>query len=306
MPKIFSFCNQKGGVGKTTTAVNLATCLAQKNKRVLLIDVDPQGNATSGIGITKSELTSSTYELLSGEISVTEVIIPTSITNLKIIPSNASLAGAEVELIEYERREYILKNVLESVVDQFDFILIDCPPSLGLLTLNALTASDGMLIPLQCEYYALEGLGQLLNTYRLIREKLNPELEIAGVILTMADFRTNLTQQVIEDVRSHFQNQVFKTVVPRSVKISEAPSFGKPIALYDPLSRGAKCYEEIAKEFLKRFPTTENEITLKKNNNEIASATIGTLPRNDAPEGTAKNTVIASARLPARQEAKQS
>ncbi|MBI3999358.1 MAG: AAA family ATPase, partial [Candidatus Omnitrophica bacterium] len=205
------------------------------------------------------------YELLSGEISISEVIVNTSITNLNIIPSNSSLAGAEIELINYDSREYILKTVLERVRSQYDFILIDCPPSLGLLTINALVASEGMLIPLQCEYYALEGLGQLIQTFQLVREKLNSDLEISGVILTMADFRTNLTQQVIEDVRNHFQDKVFKTVIPRSVKISEAPSFGKPMALYDPHSRGAKCYEEIAKEFLERFSNKlDQETGLKR------------------------------------------
>lgn len=257
MPKIFSFCNQKGGVGKTTTAVNLATFLAKLGQQVLLIDIDPQGNATSGFGINKNEISSSTYEILNGEINISEVIINTCVTNLYLIPSNSSLAGAEIELIDHDRREFILKDVLNRIQANYDFILIDCPPSLGLLTINALSASDGMLIPLQCEYYALEGLGQLIQTFQLVNEKLNPALEISGVILTMADFRTNLTQQVIEDVRSHFQQKVFKTVVPRSVKISEAPSFGKPIALYDPSSRGAKCYEEIAKEFIERFANTE-------------------------------------------------
>ena len=275
MLRIFSFCNQKGGVGKTTTAVNLAACLAQKNKKVLLVDIDPQGNATSGIGLSKNEMPSSCYELLSGETPVTQVITQTGITNLDIIPANSGLAGAEIELIDYDRREYILKAALEPIQDQYDFILVDCPPSLGLLTLNALAASDGLLIPLQCEYYALEGLGQLLHTHQLIREKLNAHLEIAGVILTMADFRTNLTQQVIEDVRNHFQDKVFKTVVPRSVKISEAPSFGKPIALYDPSSRGAKCYDEIANEFISRFSKKTNEEIIKPNVEAISEAING-------------------------------
>lgn len=283
MPKIFSLCNQKGGVGKTTTAVNLAACLAQKNKKVLLIDIDPQGNATSGIGLVKNELPSSCYELLSGEIPISQVIIQSSITNINVIPANSSLAGAEVELIDYERREYILNGVLEPVKEQYDFILIDCPPSLGLLTLNALVASDGLLIPLQCEYYALEGLGQLLHTHQLVRKKLNPTLEIAGVILTMADFRTNLTQQVIEDVRNHFQNKVFKTVVPRSVKISEAPSFGKPISLYDPSSRGAKCYDEIANEFIIRF--SENKKTEISTSNRVILSEAKNLDRDPSALG---------------------
>ena len=257
MAQIFSLCNQKGGVGKTTTAVNLATCLAQSGKKILLIDIDPQGNATSGLGLNKNEIAAGTYELLSGEIPISEVILNTCVTNLFLIPSNSNLAGAEIELISYDSREYILKTVLEKTKSQYDFILIDCPPSLGLLTINALVASDGILIPLQCEYYALEGLGQLLHTFQLVREKLNSKLELGGVILTMADFRTNLTQQVIEDVRNHFQDRVFQTVIPRSVKISEAPSFGKPIGLYDPHSRGAKCYEEVAKEFLKHFSRDE-------------------------------------------------
>lgn len=256
MPKVFCFCNQKGGVGKTTTAVNLAAGLALSGKKILLIDIDPQGNATSGLGVDKNRVASGAYELISGEIDISEVIVLTCVTDLFLIPANSGLAGAEVELINYDSREYIVKTVLEKVKSQYDFILIDCPPSLGLLTINALVASEGMLIPLQCEYYALEGLGQLIQTYQLVREKLNASLEISGILLTMADFRTNLTQQVIEDVRAHFQDKVFQTVVPRSVKISEAPSFGKPIALYDPHSRGTKCYEEITNEFLNRFGTS--------------------------------------------------
>ena len=286
MGKIFSLCNQKGGVGKTTTAVNLATCLAQLEKKILLVDIDPQGNATSGLGLNKNEIPAGSYELLSGEISISEVILDTCVTNLNIVPSNSNLAGAEIELIDHDKREYILKEVLERVRHQYDFVLIDCPPSLGLLTINALVASDGMLIPLQCEYYALEGLGQLIQTFQLVREKLNQDLEVSGVILTMADFRTNLTQQVIEDVRSHFQEKVFKTVVPRSVKMSEAPSFGKPIALYDPHSRGAKCYEEIAKEFLARFARNEKRSV----DSEIASASVGVLPRNDVIASEAKQS----------------
>ena len=273
MGQIFSLCNQKGGVGKTTTAVNLAACLAQSGKKILLVDVDPQGNATSGLGLSKNEVPAGSYELLSGEISMSEVILNTCVTNLYIVPSNSNLAGAEIELIDYEKREYILGSMLGRIRSQYDFIFIDCPPSLGLLTLNALAASDEMIIPLQCEYYALEGLGQLLQTHQLVREKLNPKLELSGIILTMADFRTNLTQQVIEDVRNHFQDKVFKTVIPRSVKISEAPSFGKPIALYDPHSRGARCYEEVAKEFLERFSKAESKLELQPEYSELKGQT---------------------------------
>ena len=255
MGQIFSLCNQKGGVGKTTTAVNVAACLAQQGNKILLVDIDPQGNATSGLGLDKNSLQKTSYDLLINSNSLSEIVLNTCVTDLNIIPTNAHLAGAEVEIIQSENREFLLRDALSQLKNSYDFILIDCPPSLGLLTLNALAASDRMLIPLQCEYYALEGLGQLLNTLQLVREKLNPALEIGGVILTMADFRTNLTQQVIEDVRAHFQDRVFQTVIPRSVKISEAPSFGKPITLYDPHSKGAKCYQEIAKEFLAKFST---------------------------------------------------
>jgi len=271
MAKVFSLCNQKGGVGKTTTAVNLAACLAQSQNKVLLIDIDPQGNATSGVGLDKNLVQKRAYNLLIDENRDSEIILSTCVTNLYVIPSNSHLAGGEVELINAENREFLFKNAIEEIKEQYDFVLIDCPPSLGLLTLNSMVASDGILIPLQCEYYALEGLGQLLNTYQLVKEKLNPELEIAGVILTMADFRTNLTQQVIEDVRNHFQDRVFQTVIPRSVKISEAPSFGKPISVYDPHSKGAKCYEEIAKEFLARFPKSGRslKVSVEPNYSEV-------------------------------------
>ena len=258
MSKIFSLCNQKGGVGKTTTAVNLATSLAQSGRKILLIDIDPQANATSGVGLDKGSVEKSSYELILGLNSASELVLDTCVTNLNIIPSSAHLSGAEIELTNFEEREFLIRKAIESIRNQYDFIFFDCPPSLGLLTLNSMAASDGILIPPQCEYYALEGLGQLLSTFQLVKEKLNPSLEIGGVILTMADFRTNLTQQVIEDVRNHFQERVFKTVIPRTVKISEAPSFGKPIALYDPNSKGAKCYEEVAKEFLEKFMNKES------------------------------------------------
>lgn len=261
MGKIFSFCNQKGGVGKTTTAVNLAGCLAMTGKKVLLIDLDPQGNATSGLGLDRNTIDKTVYNLIIDTIDHSQVICSTQFDNLSIIPSNANLSGAEIELINEAGREFILKNALVQVTPQFDFILIDCPPSLGLLTLNALVASDGMLIPLQCEYYALEGLGQLLKTHELVKQRLKPTLEISGVLMTMADSRTNLTNQVIEEVRKHFGPLVFDTVIPRSVKISEAPSFGKPVVTYDPHSKGAECYRKAAEEFLARFEQPSIEKT---------------------------------------------
>lgn len=260
MGKIFSFCNQKGGVGKTTTAVNLAACVSESGKKVLLIDMDPQGNATSGVGVDKNALEKTAYELLIDNLSMSEIAINTSFKNLSLIPANSSLVGAEIELMGVERREFFLLEKLSATKNDYDFIFIDCPPSLGLLTLNALVASDSLLIPLQCEYYALEGLGQLINTYQLVHEKLNPNLEIGGVILTMADFRTNLTQQVIEEVRNHFQDRVFQTVISRSVKISEAPSFGKPIVTYDPHSKGALMYWDLAKEFISKYVSAEQNV----------------------------------------------
>ena len=250
MGKIISVANQKGGVGKTTTTVNLATILAKKGKKVLLIDTDPQGNATSGLGITK-EVELSVYDLLVGDTELNEVVQETSIKNLKACPSNISLAGAEVELVSMMSREQRLKTKIDVVKDEYDYILIDCPPSLGLITLNAFTASNSVLIPVQCEYFALEGLGQLLNTVNLVKKHLNKDLEIEGALLTMYDARTNLSNQVVKEVKKYFENKVYKTVIPRNVRLSEAPSYGMPISVYDPKSKGAKAYEKFTKEFLK-------------------------------------------------------
>ena len=250
MGKIIAVANQKGGVGKTTTTVNLSTILAKRGKKVLLIDTDPQGNATSGLGVEKeSEL--STYDLLISDVSAEDVIQETAIKNLSISPSNMNLAGAEVQLVSMMSREQRMKEKLDVIRDDYDFILIDCPPSLGLITLNAFTASDSVLIPVQCEYYALEGLGQLLNTVELVKKHLNKSLYVEGALLTMYDIRTNLANQVVREVKRFFQNKVYKTVIPRNVKVSEAPSYGMPITIYDPKSKGAKSYEKFTKEFLK-------------------------------------------------------
>ena len=250
MGKVISVANQKGGVGKTTTTVNLSTLLAKKGKKVLLIDTDPQGNATSGLGVTK-ELELSVYDILVGDTTFEETIEKTAIKNLSVCPSNISLAGAEVQLVSMMSREQRLKVKLDEIKDQYDYILIDCPPSLGLITLNAFTASDTVLIPVQCEYFALEGLGQLLNTVNLVKKHLNKSLEIEGALLTMYDARTNLSNQVVKEVKKYFEGKVYKTVIPRNVRLSEAPSYGMPISLYDPRSKGAKAYEKLAKEFLK-------------------------------------------------------
>ncbi len=250
MGKIISVANQKGGVGKTTTTVNLGTILAKKGKKVLLIDADPQGNATSGLGVEK-DVEKSVYDVLVNDTEIEDVYQDTMIKNLKVCPSNINLAGAEVELVSMMSREQRLKEKLIKVKDEFDFILIDCPPSLGLVTLNAFTASDSVLIPVQCEYFALEGLGQLLNTINLVKKHLNKSLYIEGALLTMYDIRTNLSNQVVKEVKKYFDNKVYKTVIPRNVKLSEAPSYGMPITLYDPKSKGAKSYDKFTKEFLK-------------------------------------------------------
>lgn len=251
MGKIISIANQKGGVGKTTTSVNLSTLLAKRGKKVLLIDADPQGNATSGVGMDKN-VESSVYDLIiSDEIETKDTIQKTEIKNLSICPSNINLAGAEVELVSMMSREYRMKEKLDSIKDLYDYIIIDCPPSLGLITLNSFTASDSVLIPVQCEYYALEGLGQLLNTINLVKKHLNKNIEVEGALLTMYDVRTNLSNQVVKEVNKYFENKVYKTVIPRNVKLSEAPSYGMPISIYDPRSKGAKSYDKFVKEFLK-------------------------------------------------------
>ena len=251
MGKIVSVANQKGGVGKTTTAVNLSTILAKKGKKVLLMDADPQGNATSGLGIDK-DVNFSIYDVLVNDVEIENTLIQTKVKNLDVCPSNINLAGAEVELVSMMSREHRLKEKTNSQKDNYDYIIIDCPPSLGLITLNAFTASDSVLIPVQCEYYALEGLGQLINTINLVKKHLNKDLSIEGALLTMFDIRTNLSNQVVKEVKKYFENKVYKTVIPRNVKLSEAPSYGMPISVYDPKSKGAKSYDKFVKEFIKK------------------------------------------------------
>ena len=264
MSKVISVANQKGGVGKTTTTVNLATILAKNGKRVLLIDADPQGNATSGLGVEK-EVEFSTYDLLVNDTELKDIVKKTVIKNLVICPSNINLAGAEVELVSMMSREQRLKEKLNEVKDIFDYILIDCPPSLGLTTLNAFTASDSVLIPVQCEYFALEGLGQLINTIELVKKHLNKDIVIEGALLTMYDIRTNLSNQVVKEVKKYFANKVYKTVIPRNVRLSEAPSYGMPITEYDPKSKGAKSYIKFTKEFIK-INNAEKKEKEKENN----------------------------------------
>lgn len=251
MGRIIAIANQKGGVGKTTTSVNLSACLAHIGKKVLLIDTDPQGNATSGLGINKGDVENCIYDILIDDVSMKDVILQTKVENLDIIPATISLAGAEIELVSTISREVRLKHAIQESKELYDYVIIDCPPSLGLLTINALTASDAILIPVQCEYYALEGLSQLLSTIRLVQKHLNENLMIDGVLLTMFDARTNLGIQVIEEVKKYFQDKVYKTIIPRNVRLSEAPSHGEPIIVYDSRSRGAEVYLELAKEVVR-------------------------------------------------------
>jgi len=251
MAEIFSIANQKGGVGKTTTAVNLSASLAVAEKKTLLVDIDPQGNSTSGLGIDKRNLSATVYEVLIGERKLKEVIQPTELDCLDLAPSNTSLFGADVEIVDLENRERLLQEALEEIREAYDYILVDCPPALSLLTINALTASDCVLIPIQCEYYAMEGrLGQLLHTIKLVRGRLNPDLEIEGVLLTMFDGRNNLAHQVAKEVRDYFDSKVFRTVIPRNIRLSESPSHGRPALLYDISSKGAESYLELTKEIL--------------------------------------------------------
>jgi chromosome partitioning protein len=250
LAKVIAIANQKGGVGKTTTAVNLSACLAHKGKKVIIIDIDPQGNTTSGFGIDKTRIEYSSYDVVINEIRLEKALVSTVVENLRLCPSNMQLAGAEVELVSAISRETRLKEAIEEVKDMYDFILIDCPPSLGLLTLNSLTAADTILVPIQCEYYALEGLSQLMNTVTLVQKHLNPRLEVEGVVLTMFDPRTNLSIQVVEEVRKYFKNKVYRAIIPRNVRLSEAPSYGLPIIKYDIKSKGAESYLELADEVI--------------------------------------------------------
>jgi len=257
MGKIIAVANQKGGVGKTTTAVNLASALGRAGKKVLMIDIDPQGNATSGLGINKREIAVSTYNLMISDAKIEDVLTKTRFKNLSILPSNMSLAGIEIELVEMEQRAYRLKQAIAPVKDHFDYIFIDCPPSLGLITLNGLSAASGLLVPIQCEYYALEGLSQLISTVRQVKRLYNPDIEVEGVLLTMFDSRLNLTSQVVAELKRHFADKVYKTVIPRNVRLSEAPSYGLPIQYYDQQSRGGLAYNELAREFLRKQKALE-------------------------------------------------
>ncbi len=251
MGRVISVSNQKGGVGKTTTTVNVAAFLAEMGRKVLIMDIDPQGNAGYGIGINAEEINTTLYEVLIGEIALKDALFKSNIENLYLVPSNIHLSGAQVDLLDMEGKEYILRKALKDVKNDFDYIFIDCPPSLGILTLNSLVAADTVLIPLQCEYYALEGLSQLLRIIAMVQENLNRSLSIEGVVLTMYDSRTNLSQQVVSDVREYFGNKVFRTIIPRNVRLSEAPSFGKPIGFYDRGSIGSVTYEKLAEEVMR-------------------------------------------------------
>ena len=251
MGKVIAIANQKGGVGKTTTSINLSASLAVKGKKVLVIDTDPQGNTTSGFGIDKNELENTIYELMLGECSIQDCILKDVIKNVSIIPSNVNLAAAEIELIGVDKKEFILKGEVDWVKDKYDFIIIDCPPSLNTLTINALTTADSVLVPIQCEYYALEGLSQLIHTVNLVKERLNPELDMEGVVFTMYDSRTNLSMQVVENVKEHLNQNIYKTMIPRNIRLAEAPSYGMPIHMYDPKSAGAEIYMSLADEVIK-------------------------------------------------------
>ena len=250
MGRIIAITNQKGGVGKTTTSINLAACLAEAGKKVLLVDIDPQGNSTSGVGIEKEALENTIYELIIGECELKDCIVNTEIENLDVLPSNVNLSGAEIELIGVENREYIIKKEIDKVKNDYDFVIIDCPPSLSMLTVNALTATDTVLVPIQCEYYALEGLSQLIHTINLVKKRLNKNLEIEGVVFTMYDARTNLSLEVVENVKDNLKQNIYKTIIPRNVRLAEAPSHGLPINLYDSKSAGAESYRLLAEEVI--------------------------------------------------------
>ena len=250
--RIIAVSNQKGGVGKTTTSINLAACLAEKGKKVLAVDMDPQGNLTSGLGVDKDSVEKSIYELIIGEVDIKEVINKEVLENLDIIPTSIDLSAAEIELIGVDDKEYILRNAIDQVKDQYDFVIIDCPPSLSMLTINAMTTADSVIVPIQCEYYALEGLSQLIHTVELVKDRLNSKLEIEGVVFTMYDARTNLSLQVVENVKDNLQQNIYKTIIPRNIRLAEAPSYGLPINKYDPKSTGAESYMRLADEVIER------------------------------------------------------
>lgn len=252
MGRIIAVANQKGGVGKTTTAINLSSCLAEKGKKVLAVDMDPQGNMTSGLGVDKNSVENTIYDLIIGESGIEEVLRKDIMKNLDIIPANIDLSAAEIELIDVEDKEYIVRNVIKDIKDNYDYIIIDCPPSLSMLTINAMTTATSVLVPIQCEYYALEGLSQLIHTVDLVRDRLNPELEIEGVVFTMYDARTNLSLQVVENVKDNLHQNIYKTIIPRNIRLAEAPSYGVPINEYDPKSAGSESYMRLAEEVINR------------------------------------------------------
>lgn len=252
MGRIIAIANQKGGVGKTTTAINLSACLAEKGKKVLALDMDPQGNMTSGLGLDKESVEKTVYDLIINEADIEEVLQKEALENLDVLPTNIDLSAAEIELIGVEDKEFIVRNAVEKIKDNYDFVIIDCPPSLSMLTINAMTTADSVLVPIQCEYYALEGLSQLIHTVELVKERLNPRLEIEGVVFTMYDARTNLSLQVVENVKDNLQQAIYKTIIPRNIRLAEAPSYGMPISQYDPKSAGSESYMKLADEVMRK------------------------------------------------------